>query len=292
MTMAAAPSHPLRAALWMLGAIASFSAMAVAGREIAVELNTFELMMYRSVVGFLVISVVIALRGGFSQVRTRRAGLHLARNISHFTGQNFWFYAVAAIPLGQLVALEFTNPIWVAVLAPLFLGERMTRWRALSALIGFVGVLIVARPGTVELGPGHLAGLLAAVGFAGSTLTTKKLSTTEGALCILFWMTVSQAVMGLAIAAPLGLTIPSMAMVPWLALVGLCGLSAHYCLTTALSHADASVVAPMEFLRLPVLSLLGMSLYHEPLEAAVFLGGAIILSANFLNIRAERGGRR
>ena len=104
--------------------------MAVAGREIQVEMNTFELMLYRSAIGFVIVLLALPRsRGGFAQVRTPHLGLHLDRNLFHYTGQNLWFYAVALIPLSQLVALEFTNPIWVALLAPFLLGERLTRVR-------------------------------------------------------------------------------------------------------------------------------------------------------------------
>ena len=144
-------SNPLKAAAWMLGAVASFSAMAVAGREIQVEMNTFELMLYRSVIGWVAVALFLWWSPrGFAQVRTTHPGLHVARNLFHFTGQNLWFFAVVVIPLSQLVALEFTNPIWVALLAPLLLGEALTRTRLLSALLGFVGVLIVAGPGSAS----------------------------------------------------------------------------------------------------------------------------------------------
>lgn len=282
-------SRPLTASLWMLGSIVSFAAMAIAGREIAAELNTFELMAYRSVIGFVIVCLVIALSGGnFAQLRTERPGLHAVRNIVHFAGQNLWFYGVAVIPLAQLVALEFTNPIWVSMLAPLLLAERMSSWRVLAAMLGFAGVLIVARPGVAPLEWGHAAGLGAAFGFAMNTIFTKQLSRTDSTLCVLFWMTLSQALMGFAIAAPGGVTMFSWALTPWIAVVGVCGLSAHYCLTTALSCAPATVVAPMEFLRLPVIAVAGMMIYGEPLEVAVFVGGAVILAGNLLNIGAER----
>ena len=121
-------SNLIKAALWMLGAVASFSAMAVAGREIQVEMNTFELMLYRSVIGWLVVCAVLwRAPRGFAEVRTAHPGLHVKRNLCHYAGQNLWFFAVASIPLSQLVALEFTNPIWVALLAPFLLGEPLTR---------------------------------------------------------------------------------------------------------------------------------------------------------------------
>ncbi|HET9067691.1 MAG TPA: EamA family transporter, partial [Amaricoccus sp.] len=112
------PHQPLRAAAWMMGAVVSFVAMAVAGREIQVEMNTFELMLYRSAIGFLAVAAILPWSaGGVAQVRSRRPWLHVRRNAFHYTGLNLWFFAVTVIPLGQLVALEFTNPIWVALLA-------------------------------------------------------------------------------------------------------------------------------------------------------------------------------
>lgn len=273
----------------MTGAVASFVVMAVSGRELSRELDTFEIMAYRSVIGFIIVCAAIVFTGGrFGQVKTRHPGLHVVRNLFHFAGQNLWFYGVAVIPLAQLVALEFTNPIWVALLAPLLLSETITKWRVFAAVIGFIGVLIVARPGVAPFGWGHAAGLGAALGFAMNTIFTKELSRTDTTLCVLFWMTLSQAVMGFLCAAPGGMTLFSAAMAPWVVVVGLCGLSAHYCLTSALYSAPASVVAPMEFLRLPVLATVGMMVYGERLELAVLVGGAIILTGNLLNINAER----
>lgn len=155
----------------MLGAVASFSSMAVAGREISVELNTFELMMYRSAIGFVIVNLLILKMGGYSQIKSDRLGMHLKRNIFHFAGQNLWFYGIVVLPFSQLVALEFTSPIWVIILAPFLLGEAMTKARAFAALCGFVGVLIVAQPGVLDLGIGHAAG-------AGSAIFSRSISST------------------------------------------------------------------------------------------------------------------
>ncbi|MEM1345552.1 MAG: DMT family transporter, partial [Pseudomonadota bacterium] len=133
----------------MAGAIASFSLMAVAGRELSDTLDTFEIMAFRSIVGLAcVLSVGVAL-GRLSEVRMSHLGLHALRNVAHFTGQNLWFYAIATIPLAQVFALEFTSPLWVAVLAPLLLGETMPRARGAAIALGFIGILIVVRPGVV-----------------------------------------------------------------------------------------------------------------------------------------------
>lgn len=261
--------------------------MAVAGREIAVELNTFELMMYRSLIGFGIVCVLIWRSGGFSIVQTSRLPLHLKRNVFHFTGQNLWFYGITVIPFSQLVALEFTNPIWVALLAPLMLGEALTRARILTAIVGFIGVLIVAQPGTGTLSWGHAAGLAAAIGFAVNTIFTKQIARREAVLSILFWMTIMQFVFGLVLSLPGGIPVPSGIGSVWVGIVAIAGLTAHYCLTSALSLAPATTVAPMEFVRLPVITLIGVALYDEQLVLAVSIGAVVILLGNFINIRAE-----
>tara|TARA_R110002049_G_scaffold95848_2_gene235238 strand:- start:1093 stop:1974 length:882 start_codon:yes stop_codon:yes gene_type:complete len=282
-------ARPLLAAAWMMGAVASFSAMALAGRITYSELSTFELMFYRSAIGLMVVSVLIMRsRRGWAHIRSRHPGLHIQRNIVHFAGQNMWFYAVAVIPFAQVVAFEFTNPIWVALLAPFALGERWTRRRILCVLLGFIGILIVARPGQVTLTLGHLAAAGSALGFALNTIFTKRIMRHDTVLCVLFWMVFLQMLMGLALSLGDGVTWPSAAVWPWVGLVGVCGLSAHYCLTSALAAAPATVVAPMEFVRLPVMASIGMLAYGEPLEWAVFVGAGLIVAANLLNIMSAR----
>jgi len=282
------PGAVLRAGLWMLGAVLSFSSMAVAGRVVSFELDTFEIMMYRSVVGFVLVLGVARLTGHSRSITTRSPGLHLVRNLSHFTGQNLWFYAITMIPLAQVFALEFTSPLWVLVLSPLVLGERMTRVRALAAMIGFTGILIVARPSPETINAGTLAAAGAAIGFAGSILATKRLTRTETLTCILFWMTATQIVFGVVCAGLDGdIALPSPASVPWLIVIGCAGLMAHVCLTTALSIAPATVITPVDFLRLPLIAVIGLIVYGEAIDAFVMIGAAIIFGANYLNLWFE-----
>ena len=292
MGVVAAEPAPGRAALWMLGAIASFSLMAVGGREAVGELDTFELMFFRSLIGVLLVTAFGLATGRLHEVRTHRLGLHAVRNVFHFAGQNLWFYAVALIPLAQLFAIEFTTPIWVALLAPLLLGERLTLLRVAAAVLGFAGILIIAQPGAAALSVGHLTAALSTIGFCGSILITKALSRTETTWTILFWLTVMQSVYGaVAVGWNGDITLPSAATLPWVVVVGICGLSAHLCLTTALSLAPASVVAPMDFARLPLIAFVGWLVYAEPLTGALVAGAALILLANTLNIRAATPAR-
>ncbi|SNS41774.1 DMT family transporter [Tropicimonas sediminicola] len=286
-------AHPLRAALWMCGAIASFSLMAVAGRAVSLEHDTFEILLYRSIVSFGIVLVVGGAAGALGQVTTRNMKWHLARNLSHFTAQNLWFYALAILPLAQVIAVEFTSPIWVALLAPLVLGERLTAVRALAALIGFVGVLMVVRPQVGGISPAMVAVAISAVGFAGSALFTRRLTRTETITCIMFWLTLMQAVMGLICAGIDGdITLPSARAMPWLALIGVTGLAAHFCLSSALAIAPAAMVMPMDFMRLPVMALIGLLVYSEPVDAMVVLGALVIFGANWLNLRVRPESRR
>lgn len=291
--MNSAQPQPLKAALWMLGAIGSFVLMAIAGRAVQAELNSFELMFWRSLFGFAIIAAIIKLRrGDFAVIRTRHWGLHLTRNLIHFFGQNMWFAGLMMIPLSQLVALEFTMPIWVVLMAPLLLGESLTPRKIAITLVGFIGVLVVAQPGVQPVNWGHAAGVAAAVGFAVNLIFTRKIMQHDQVLCVLFWMTLSQGVMGLGLAVVGGFTWPSPGLTPWLAAVAFAGLTAHFSLTSALSLAPATMVAPMEFARLPIIALVGVWLYSEALDPWVFVGAGIIFAANFLNLRNTSARRR
>lgn len=276
----------VRAALWMSGALVSFMSMAISGRELAAELTTFQILFFRSLVGLVVVAILLQ-RSGWTQVETRMFGTHLVRNLAHFGGQYGWFYGLAFIPLTEVFAIEFTVPIWTAILATIFLGERMNRMRALAVAVGFVGVLVILRPGVAIVSPGALAVLGGALGYAASHVFTKRLSSTETPLAILFYMTVIQLPLGLVPALP-GWVWPSAASWPWVVVVATTALSAHYCLARAFRLADASVVVPMDFLRLPLIAIVGFVFYDEALQVWVLVGAVIVFAAAWLNLKSAR----
>lgn len=290
MTQTRAASSPtLRASLWMLGAVASFSLMAIAGRAVSLELDTFEIMTYRSLAGIVIVVTIASLSGTLGHVRAHRMGLHGIRNLSHFAGQNLWFYAITVLPLAQVFALEFTMPIWAILLAPLILREPLRRSSLVAAGIGFAGILIVAQPGSTPITGGVVAAFVCAIGFALSGLFTRKLTRTETTTTILFWLTVMQAVFGIICAGYDGdIAWPSTAALPWLLVISCAGLVAHFCLTTALSLAPASTVMPIDFARLPLIAVVGALFYNEALDPWVFAGGAVIILGNWLNLRWQR----
>jgi drug/metabolite transporter (DMT)-like permease len=274
----------IRAAFWMSGALVSFMAMAIAGRQLSTELTTFQVLFFRSLVG---LAVVIALlqRAGWAHVKTHAIGTHLLRNIAHFGGQYGWFYGIALIPLTEVFAIEFTVPIWTALMATLFLHERMTSVRALAVALGFAGVLVILRPGFTALSPAALAVLGGAFCYAISHVFTKRLSSTQTPLTILFYMTVIQLPLGLLPALTRWVW-PSAALWPWVFVVATTALSAHYCLTRAFQLADASVVIPLDFLRLPLIAVVGFLAYGEPLNIWVLVGALIVCAGTLLNLKS------
>ncbi|MCV6592437.1 MAG: DMT family transporter [Silicimonas sp.] len=282
------PARPLMAAIWMLGAIASFSAMAIAGRALSDELDSFEMMMFRSFIGLAIILLIGLVTGKVREIRFDRLPLHVLRNLGHFTGQNLWFTALPLISLAQVFALEFTTPIWVLLFAVLFAGEKLTRARGLTVALGFAGALMVARPGVGGDALGLALAAASAIGFAVSLVTTRMLTRSETVLGVLFWLTVMQAAMGMIATLWDGdMAWPSAHGWPWVVLIGCAGLFAHTCVTNALRLAPALVVTPMDFLRLPAIALVGAMFYAEPLNIWVGLGAVLIFAANYANIISE-----
>lgn len=277
----------VRAALWMGGAIISFSLVAVAGREAARTLAIADLIFYRSAIAFAVLTVAMRLAGApFLPLKTARLGLHLARSCIHFTGQFAWFMALSMITLAEVFALEFTAPLWVALIAPLVLGERLTHARLTAVLLGFAGILILLRPGRTEFSHGLLLAVFCAVAFAGAILTTKLLTRTEAPTTIMGYMLLFQA--ALALVATGGIpAVPQASAWPWVLMVAVLSLTAHLSLVVAYRYGDAVVVAPMDFVRLPMIILVGMVFYAEPPDMYVVVGGATILAANLINIWSE-----
>jgi drug/metabolite transporter (DMT)-like permease len=272
----------------MTGALLSFSAMAVSIRGLAGRLNIFEILTIRSGTGVLVLLALVATHPKLrATLALRRMGLHAVRNSVHFASQYAWALSLTLLPLATVFALEFTMPAWVALLAMPLLGERMTLSRAGSIVLGFTGVLIIVRPGFESFQPGVLLVLAAALGFAISLITTKQLTLNVGTFAILFWMNVMQLPMGLAGSNPLFILDLDAHHLPATIGVGIAGLSSHFCLTNAFRAGDATVVVPFDFLRIPLIALVGWLFYAEPLDLVVFAGAGVIIAGVVWNLRAE-----
>lgn len=264
--------------------------MAISGRELSAELTTFQILFFRSLASF-VLMVLLLSRAGWGHILTRYFHIHLIRNVAHFGGQYGWFYGIALIPLAEVFALEFTMPIWTTLLAALLLGERISKQRMVAVAIGFSGVLVMLRPGFAVVSPVALVVLAAAFAFGFAHTLTKRLAGTDSPLAILFWTAAIQ--MPLAFFPALTeWAWPSPHLWPWVFSVGAAALSAHYCLARAFMLEDAAVVMPIDFLRLPLIAVIGFIFYGEPPEFWVFVGAAIVFTGSWLNLSAGPGTSR
>jgi drug/metabolite transporter (DMT)-like permease len=269
----------------MAGWLTLMLIVAVAGRETARELNVFQIMEGRSILGFFMLYPLIRLNGGFAAMKTSRPLQHIGRNLVHYVAQVGWFYALTLIPLGQVVSIEFTMPIWTAILAASFLGERMTAGKIAAIVLGVVGVIVIVRPATGQINPGQLIALGAAVGFGISVAMMKSLTRTENTVAIIFWMLVVQSAAGF---------FPALYVWQWpsayawggIVVIAFCGTFSHFCMARAMLYADATVVLPMDFLRVPLTAIAGWLIYSERLDTFTLLGAALILTGNLLNLRA------
>ena len=273
----------------MVGALLSFSAMAVSIRELSRGgLSIFEILAIRSGGSLLILLALIAVRPALrTHIRARRMGLHLVRNTVHYTSQFAWALALTILPLATVFALEFTMPAWTALLAVWLLGERMSPSRIGVVVFGLIGVLVILRPGIASFNPAAFLVLAAAFGYAITMIATKKLTATETTFSIVFWMAVIQLPLSL-----IGSDLSAFAqfslrdILPALG-VGIAGLTSHYCLSNAFRAGDATLVVPLDFMRIPLIAVVGWAFYGERLDIFVLLGAMIIISGVLWNLRAE-----
>jgi drug/metabolite transporter (DMT)-like permease len=274
--------------LWMTGTLLSFCAMAISVRELSGTLSIFEVLAVRSGIGtILLLTVGLIHRDLLRTIAITRFWRHLTRNGIHYASQYAWATAITLLPLATVFALEFTMPAWTALLAVLLLRERLTPSRIGSVVLGFIGVLIIIRPGAESFQPAAVLVLMAAFGYAITMILTKQLTTTETTFAIIFWMNAMQLPMNLIGCDPMFIARIAAPQWPWVAVLGVAGLTSHYCLSNAFRAGDASLVVPLDFMRIPLIALAGWWLYGEPLDILVFVGAGLIISGVLWNLRAE-----
>ena len=272
------------AACWMAGWLTAMVLLAVAAREAGTFLHVFQIMELRSLLGIVLFLPMIAAAGGIRAIRTRHFGRHLGRNAVHYVAQFLWFLAITLIPIAEVVAIEFTGPVWVALLAVVALGEKLTTARVAAVVLGIVGVVIIVRPGLDHVEVGQVIARLAAIGFAGSIILVKSLTRTESVVSIMFWMLIIQSAIG-AIPAAVVWQTPPATVWPWLVVIAVCGTYSHFCMAHALRHADATTVVPLDFLRVPLTALAAWLVFAERFDIYTVTGAAVILGGNLLNLK-------
>jgi drug/metabolite transporter (DMT)-like permease len=255
-------------------------------------MSTFEILFFRSLIGVLAVLPFI-IRGRFTDLRMTNAPFHFGRALVQFSAQICWMYGIAYLTLSDLTAIEFSVPVFTAVLAVIFLGEKMWRHKWIATLFGFGGVLIILQPEGSAFSVAGFVMLLGSALYSGSGILVKFLTRTETPQGIIFWMNALQLPLGLIPAVFIfDWVTPGIVDVPWILAWGLAGLLAHYTMARALSLADITIIFPLDFLRLPLMALLGFLLYAEAISPWTAVGGIVIFAANYYSVREEskRGG--
>ena len=274
----------IRAVAWMIGTLLSFSLMAVCARELSGEIATPQTLLFRSVIGLVCISIVLLASRESVKIQTNKLGIHTLRNIFHFAGQYGWFLGIGFLPLAEVFALEFTVPIWTLIVASITLGEKITARKVASITLGILGVVVILQPGIAIISAASFIVLVSAMCYAISHTATKSLSSSESAVSILFYMCLIQLPIGLFLSISSWVWPTGLQWV-WLLIVGLTGLSAHYCMANAMRYEEASTVVTLDFLRLPLIALIGVLLYSEQLEFALLIGGLLMLAGNIVSLK-------
>jgi drug/metabolite transporter (DMT)-like permease len=262
--------------------------MAVSVRALGATLTVMEILALRATLGLMVMATLAATNAGLrATINRRRLGLHLFRNTVHLGAQYLWALSLLLLPLATVFALEFTTPAWTLLLAVPVLGERMTPSRIGAVMLGLLGVLVILRPGLQTFQPASLLVLAAAVGLATTLIATKNLTRTDSSFAIIFWMNLIQAPLALLASQPLFVAKLAVWQIPAVVGIGSAGLISHYCLANAFRAGDATVVVPLDFMRIPLIAVIGWWLYGERLDLFVFAGAGLIIAGILWNLRAE-----
>ena len=280
----------IRGGLWMSVAMLCFACMDGMLRHITSELHPFQTVFLRSAFGLLFISPWL-LRAGFGALKTQRPLLHLGRGMSSLIGFTLWVVALSLVPLAEATALSFAMPLFATLGGALILGEAVGRARWLAVAVGFVGVLVIIRPGIAIVQPGALLALAAACGFAASALLTRQLSATEAPFTVVFYVALFMTVVTLGMSLPVWVA-PSPDMLGIAAATGVLGTIAQLCLVRAYGAADVSVIVPFDFVRLVFVTIIGFLVFAQMPDAWTWLGAILIVGANTAATRYESRAER
>ena len=291
--MPVSASNLARVVFWMIGALLSVSAMAISIRQLSHGgLSIFEILAIRSGLALVILLLLMLAKPELRHLaRPMNMRLNLFRNTIHYAAQFAWAVSLTMLPLATVFALEFTTPAWTALFAVWFLGERMTVSRAGVVVLGLVGVLVILRPGIASFNPAAGLVLMAAVGYGTMMTVTKKLTATQSTFGIIFWMAVIQfplSLLGSNLSVYLDSSLYDLRHILPAIAVGIAGLTSHLCLTNAFRAGDATLVVPLDFMRIPLIAVVGWAFYGEALDVWVLVGALIIIAGVLWNLQSER----
>ena len=276
--------------IWMTFSSAAFSIHDATAKALGLHYSVFEITFLRFSTS-IVLMIPILWWVGFDKLKTRHPVVHGVRASLTIFAQMAAYYALAHMLLADVTGIAFTRPLWVTLLAVLFLGEKvnMLRWGALA--VGFAGMLIMVRPGHGEFSPATLSAILSSMGFAAVGVAVRRYSATESTVAWMFYYMLA----GVIISLP-G-TIVTWEMPSWIDLalalmVAMIAIAAQYCFILAFTVGEASVVGPVDYTRLVYATLIGMFLFHEFPGLSTWIGAVVIIAATTTVARHEARARR
>ena len=271
--------------IWMLGFILNITITAICIRELSYKYSSFEIQNLRNIFSIIIILIFFKTKNNV-HLTTFQLKNNFIRNIFHFIGQSAWTWGLTVLPLAVVFSLEFTMPIWATIIAIIIFKEKITLNKILFLILGLLGTCIILLPDTKYIGIYNIIVLFSAITYAIAHNFTKKLTSTDSIISILFYMAIIQlpfSLIGSFIVDNLHYNIVK--EMPLIILLTITSLLAHYCLSSALKNSEASVVLPIDYIRLPLIIFIGWYYYDEIISSNVFIGSLLIISGAivFLN---------
>ena len=271
--------------MWMAVAAIFFGVTFALIRELSEIMHTFQIVLVRSVFGMLVMMPWL-ISAGMSVLWTQRWRRYSIRAVIGYLAMVCWFYALSVMPLADATALQFTMPLWAVIFGVLWLGEKAKSNRWAVTVVGFIGAVVIIRPGYIDSSLASAAALAGAALYSAANIIIKTLSTTDNTTAIAFH--------GFSFSLPLAVPLAIWAWqpigwsnLPLIIAFALATVGAHISLTRALSLADASVVGPVDYLRLPVVAILGFIFFDEIPDLWTGAGAAVIVASTWYLTRSE-----
>lgn len=283
-------SAATRGMLWMFGAALFFSASVGFVRYLSDFMSTFEIVFFRQMIGFAFMLPWLY-RVGLPGLRTNRLPMQSLRSALSYFGMLASYFSFTQIPIADAVALQFTTPLFTTVFAIIFLKELVGGHRWMALLFGFIGVLVIVRPGFGALNFGIPAALCAAACYAGSNVVNRSLSRTDSTPLIVFYSFALQIPLA-AVPAAVTWTTPGWAEILPLLGFGVVSMGAQWCLTRSLATADASLVEPVMFVRMPFVAVIGYFLFAQLPDRWTWVGAVVIFASTYVLARREAAYRR
>jgi len=266
--------------LWMLLSVFAFCFVAIGVKQVNTNISPFQIIFFRTLVGLISLLILLPKKtiiGSFSNIKQ-----HLFRNVFHLIAQYGWVVGIVYLSLAEVTAIEFTTPIWTLILASFFLKEKINVKKTSSILLGFIGILIIMKPGIEIISYNSIVVLLSAICFAIAHTSTKKIVKTNSASDVVLIMCLTQLPISFACAYS-NWSLPNLTDYFWLILIGLSGIGAHFSMAKALKKEDISSLIPLDYLRLPIIILAGILFYNETFDTAIIIGGTLIFIGNYIN---------